>query len=381
MAAAIGAVSLAVDGDVPDLLDRHRRRQRRRPVARARRLGHLPPRPGPADLLRHAGAEGRAHAGPDSGPDAARLVGAADHRLAHGILVEAPEIADDPHRGALVEHPLDLVGQRDVLDVEFRDGEAVLRHRGRDRLGDQLAELAGVGRHVEHRDARGGDGAAEFLHDDVADLEADLVGGELAIGADDLGDEAGRVGRAHGIGAEGAQPDRAEFRVAGDDRVARAPFLVGEAGGVDEVDLGLERRLEAVVPVLEPGQHRHVVGLEHPQARAEHVGDLPLMDEDRRLPLAHGQLGAVLDRVPAGLEPPDHGVAAVVRPGDDLDELAGEKVEQGHETLPSRQWVEIPAAGGWFRRGHDRPSSSAVAIVAASGRTSASVIPGRSRGS
>jgi hypothetical protein len=31
---------------------------------------------------------------------------------------------------------------------------------------------------------------AELLHDDVADLEGDLVGGELAVGAHDLGHEA-----------------------------------------------------------------------------------------------------------------------------------------------------------------------------------------------
>jgi hypothetical protein len=30
------------------------------------------------------------------------------------------------------------------------------------------------------------------LHDDVADLEGDLVGGELAVGAHDLGHEAAR---------------------------------------------------------------------------------------------------------------------------------------------------------------------------------------------
>ena len=57
------------------------------------------------------------------------------------------------------------------------------------------------------------------------------------------------------------------------------------------------------------------------------------MDKDRRLTLAHGQLGAVLDRVALTLEPPDHRVMRVVGPVDDVDELAGEKIENTHVQL------------------------------------------------
>ena len=140
------------------------------------------------------------------------------------------------------------------------------------------------------------------------------LGGELAVGADDLGQELRRVGHAHGVGAEGAQPHHAELRVAAGDRVPRPPLQVGEAAGVDEVDLGLERALEAVVPVLQRGQDRQVVGLELVEPGAEGVGELALVHEDRRLALAHRQLGAVLDRVALALEAPDDGVAGVVGP-------------------------------------------------------------------
>ena len=161
-------------------------------------------------------------------------------------------------------------------------------------------------------------------------LELDLGGGEVAVGADDLGEELRRLGDAHGVGSVGAEPHHAEVLVAAGDGVAGAPLQVGEVAGVDEVDLGLERRLEAVVPVLERGEERQVVGLELVEAGAEGVGDLALVDEDRGLALAHGELGAVLDGVALALEAPDDGVAGVVDPVDDVDELAAEEIEDRH---------------------------------------------------
>ena len=91
-----------------------------------------------------------------------------------------------------------------------------------------------------------------------------------------------------------------------------------------------------MVPVLQRGQDRHVVGLELVEPGAEDVGELALVDEDRGLPLAHGELGAVLDRVALALEAPDDGVAGVVGPVDDVDELAAQEIEDRHRgVLPS----------------------------------------------
>jgi hypothetical protein len=39
----------------------------------------------------------------------------------------------------------------------------------------------------------------------LPDLELDLLGGELAVSADDHGEELRRVGDAHGVGAERAE--------------------------------------------------------------------------------------------------------------------------------------------------------------------------------
>ena len=175
--------------------------------------------------------------------------------------------------------------------------------------------------------------ARRFLHDDVADLERHFVGGKFAIRADDFLHEAARVADAHRIGAIGAQADRPEFRIAADDRVLGAPLVVAEPGGVDEIDLGLERRLKPVVPVLQRGHHRHVVGFQHVHAGQEHIRQLAFMDEHRRLPFAHRQLGAVFDRMALTLEPPDHRVARVVGPVDDVDQFTLEEIEYAHAIL------------------------------------------------
>ena len=82
------------------------------------------------------------------------------------------------------------------------------------------------------------------------------------------------------------------------------------------------------------GRHdRHVVGFQHVKAGTKDIGQLPLMHENRRLPFADRQLGAVFDRLPAPLEPPDHGVAGVIQPRDDVDEFAFEKIENHDANL------------------------------------------------
>ena len=172
------------------------------------------------------------------------------------------------------------------------------------------------------------------MDDDVADLEGHFVRRELAIRAHNLGQELGRVGDLDRVGPERTQADRAELGVAQHDGVLGAPFQVGEAVGVDEVDLGLERRFEPVIPVLQRRHDRHIVGLEHVEAGGEDVCQLAFVDKDRRLAFAHRQLGAVFDLVPLAFEAPDHGVAGVVGPVDDVDELASEKIKNAHGGLP-----------------------------------------------
>ena len=116
-------------------------------------------------------------------------------------------------------------------------------------------------------------------------LVADLVDGEVAVGAHDLAQEHGRVLDPDRVGAERAQAHRAELGVARDHRVLRAPFQVGEHARAAEIDLGLERALEAVLPALQRGEDRQVAREQLVHAGRERVGDLALVDEDRRLAL------------------------------------------------------------------------------------------------
>jgi hypothetical protein len=95
------------------------------------------------------------------------------------------------------------------------------------------------------------------------------------------------------VGAEGARAHDPEVLVAQHDRVGRAPLVPGEQPRVDVVDVGLERRLEAVLPRLQPRQDRDVVGGERVLARAERVAELAEVDELRHLRLAHDELRAL----------------------------------------------------------------------------------------
>ena len=85
-----------------------------------------------------------------------------------------------------------------------------------------------------------------------------------------------------------------------------------------------------MIPALQGGHHRHVVGFEHVETGGEDIGQLAFVHEHGGLALANGELGAVLDFVPFTFEAPDQGVAGVVDPVNDVDEFAGEKIENAH---------------------------------------------------
>ena len=63
------------------------------------------------------------------------------------------KVARDPARGALVERLFDRRGQRDVLDIQLGDRQAVFGQNRVDGLRDEFADIAGVGGHVEDRNA------------------------------------------------------------------------------------------------------------------------------------------------------------------------------------------------------------------------------------
>ena len=99
------------------------------------------------------------------------------------------------------------------------------------------------------------------------------------IGAGHLAQENLGIDDAEVVDAEGAGADDSEVGVAQHDRIRRSPLVAGEQPGVDEVDVRLERRFEAVFPRLEAGQDGDVIGLQAVLAGAEGVAELAQVDE------------------------------------------------------------------------------------------------------
>ena len=148
------------------------------------------------------------------------------------------------------------------------------------------------------------------------------------------------------VDAEPTEPDDAEILVTDSDRLLRAPLLIRLYSGREEVDVGLERRLEHLVPVPEVRQQRKRACVQRVQAGAERIGDLAFVDEERHLRFAHRELPAVLDlHVLHGIPIGEHAVA-VLRPLDDVDELLLEEISESH----------VDASGG------SRPAQSRALI-------------------
>ena len=116
-------------------------------------------------------------------------------------LRELVQIPDHPHRRPFVHHLLHGGGERDVFDIKFGDGQPVFCNGGRDFGAHQFAQLTGIGGHIHDRNIGQRDAAREFLHDDIADLIADLVHGEFTIGAHDFGQEPRGVRHFDRVGA------------------------------------------------------------------------------------------------------------------------------------------------------------------------------------
>ena len=69
-------------------------------------------------------------------------------------------------------------------------------------------------------------------------------------------------------------------------------------------------------------------------AGSEDVGDLTLMDEDRRLSRSNDLLGSVFDLISISRIAPNQRVLAVVDPFDDINEFCAELVEECHLIIP-----------------------------------------------
>ena len=127
--------------------------------------------------------------------------------------------------------------------------------------------------------------------------------------------------------------DHLEVGVAHRDGLRGAPPDVGDGPGVDEVDLGPERAVEAVLPALQRREDREVLRLQFVVAGLELIGEGAAVDEHRFLALTNDELGTVLDLVLVPREPPRQRRPRVIDPLDDVDEFTLDFVEETHTAL------------------------------------------------
>src|SRR5262249_25740984 len=274
-----------------------------------------------------AGAGG-ASGGSRRGGDGAR-------RLELGV---AAGIADDAHADALVEPGLELLGKRDVLDLEALQGEAELGEGAARSLLDGGGQRGLARRHVEE---------GHVALSAVGGQSRDQGPPQLAVeGRHRIGratprqplEHDPRIGHPVGVHPEGAQPDGAELAVADRDGVRRPPGLVDPQAQREEVHLALERRLEELVPVHQIGEEGEVLGPEGVATGAEEVRDPPLVDHQRGLRLAHDELRPLLDLEVDDREAPDEELVVGLVPLDDVDELLLDELERAHGALLRRRF-------------------------------------------
>ena len=158
----------------------------------------------------------------------------------------------------------------------------------------------------------------------------------MVVGAGDFLEELLRVDDLEVVGSERAQAHDPEVLIAHHHRVGRAPLVAGEQARDDEVHVRLERRLEAVLPALELRQDGNVVGRQRVLARPERVAELAEVHELHHLRLAHDELRAALDFLVLVGKPERQRIARVIRPLDDVDELAADEVGDSHRGAPGR---------------------------------------------
>ena len=197
--------------------------------------------------------------------------------------------------------------------------------------------------HVEDGDLRGRQRVGKDADDAGPHGVGELLEPEVLIRPRHFLEEQLRIHDAKVVRPERTRPDDAEIFVAHHDRVGRAPLVPGKEPRGHVVHVGLERRVEAVLPGFQLRQDRNVVGRERVLAWTERVAELAEVHELHLLRLAHDQLRPVLDRLVVVGESEREGVARVIGPLDDVDQLALDEIHQAHAATPivSSPWSRV----------------------------------------
>jgi len=267
------------------------------------------------ELLRHCETDG--HFGGDSaGTTTTRLSQALRHLVFHIIV----QVSNGRHARALVDGLFYFRRQRHVFDNETGQFETVLRgHDGIDQWQERFPKFQIAARHVEHRNVCLGQGFAEHTHNPRTHHIREFFKTKMLIRPGHFLEKEPRLDDFEIVNAESTRADHAKIVIAHHDRVRGAPLIAGENTRDDEVNVRLERRLEAVLPRFERGQNWNVVGGQRVFAGPECVAELAEVHKLRDLRLAHDQLRAALDFLVLIRETIRERVARIVSPLDDFD--------------------------------------------------------------
>ena len=240
-------------------------------------------------------------------------------------------VTEHVHADALVEHFLQFVRKRKVFDHQGVQGESIFREGRFEGLADLFGKRALIRGHIEEGHLAGGKRVGHLRDYGVAQLAFEIRDAIEVARAADLAVERFGIAQVIGVNAEATKTDSPEFLVADGDGILRAPVLVGLNSRGEEIDIGLEGRLERFVPVLQISQDGQRLRIQGIESRAKNVRNLPLIHKNRGLRIANGQLAAVLDLAIL------HGIAIGqdaffrLNPLDDIDKLLGDEVAKAHE--------------------------------------------------
>jgi len=85
-----------------------------------------------------------------------------------------------------------------------------------------------------------------------------------------------------------------------------------------------------VIPALQGREHGEVVRFQKIHARRKDIRKLAFIDENRCLPFANGQLGTVFDFIAIALKAPNHCIAVIACPFDDIDKFTRQPIPKAH---------------------------------------------------
>jgi hypothetical protein len=163
-------------------------------------------------------------AGADADPRTRRtaFAGCGERNRARGLeLRVARDVADHAHADALLETLLQLVGERQALDLHVGDLKTEPRGVGVRARAHRRTERGLIRREVEERRRAGAELGRERAHEERAQLPLEVADAVDVARARDFQVEAAGVDDAEAVDAERAHLHRAELAVADGDGLRR----------------------------------------------------------------------------------------------------------------------------------------------------------------